>query len=279
MKNVYATLAEFKNYVTSRGSETYSDYADDLVIIQLLETASRYLDSQTSRFFYPVIETRHYDLPGDDELNFDVDVLEVITLLNGDGTSIAANEYNLYPKNYSPRYSLDLKDTSNIIWSYDADGNSDAVIALTSIEGFHDRYARDGWKLAGTLGAAITDTTSLTFTMTSGHTVAIGKIYRINNELYTVSGFSGDVITIEERGGSGSTAATHINGTTVYEWHPMEEARNACIEIANNAYRRRFGQSSTVNTETVTGAGVVLSPREIPVLAKDFIDTYRRRVL
>jgi hypothetical protein len=56
----------------------------------------------------------------------------------------------------------------------------------------------------------------------------------------------------------------------------MEEAHNAACEIANTAYRRRFGQS-TSNTETVTAAGIVLSPREIPAMAQEFIKTYQRR--
>jgi hypothetical protein len=55
----------------------------------------------------------------------------------------------------------------------------------------------------------------------------------------------------------------------------MDSCKLACLEIANNAYRRRFGQSSNSNTETITAAGVVLTPRDIPTVAMEFIGTYR----
>ena len=83
-----------------------------------------------------------------------------------------------------------------------------------------------------------------------------------------------NTVTVLQRGDNGSTAATASNGATVYVWQTMKACQNACIEIANSAYRRRYGQSATSNTETVTAAGVVLSPRDIPTMAKTFIAQY-----
>jgi hypothetical protein len=57
----------------------------------------------------------------------------------------------------------------------------------------------------------------------------------------------------------------------------MAEARNAVLEIANNAYQRRFGKS-TGESATVTAAGIVLSPRDIPAMAEAFIRNMRRIV-
>jgi hypothetical protein len=280
-RNSYATLAEYKNFVTARGQTPTTDATDDGVIEQILEAASRFLDSQTSRWFYPRIETRYHDLPGAaqfagvSELDFDADVLEILTLLNGDGTSIAAAEYNLRPKNESPKYGLRIKANSTLIWEFDSDGNWEKVLALTALFGYHNRYA-DAWKTGGTLGAAITDTTGLSATMAAGHTLASGQIWRVDNEIL-IGSVSTNTLTFVKRGDNGSTAATHLNGATVSIWQPMEEARNAVCEIANTAYRRRFGQSLS-NTETTTGAGVVLSPRDVPAMAAKFIATYRRYV-
>ena len=275
-RNAYATLLEFKNYWLDRGGENSVNARDDGVIDDLLESASRLIDSKTGRYFYPRIETRVYDTPAGKGFTFDTDLQAVITFLNGDAVSIASTEYNLLPHNYSPKFALKLKQNSTIIWEPDSNGDYEGVISLTGLFGYHPFYS-EAWKTGGTLGAAITDTTTLAFTMTAAHTLEVGQIVKIDNELLSLASISSNTITPTKRGDNGSTAATHSNGATVTIWQPMEEARNAVCEIANTAYRRRFGQS-TSNIETITGAGVVLSPREIPAMAQEFIKTYQRRV-
>lgn len=276
-RNTYATLAEYKSYVTSRGQAVTTDATDDAMIDQLLEASSRYVDGKTSRFFYPRIETCNYSLPVYGRgINFNADLLEVISFLNGDDVSIASTNYNLIPKNESPKFGLEVKQTSSLIFQSDSNGETEYVLDLTAYFGYHNRYA-DAWKSVGTLGAAITDITTLAFTMTAGHTVVVGKILKIENEIYIVDTVSTNTITPLKRGDNGSTAATHLNGTAVYSWQPMEDLRVSTLETAMQAYKRRFG-TSTSNSATVTGAGVVLSPRDIPTMTKDFITTYQRRV-
>jgi hypothetical protein len=276
-RNVYATLAEYKDFSTARNQTSNPDILDDGVIDGLLESASRYIDGKTSRFFYPRIETRIYSIPSDYDILLNADLQEVITFLNGDDTSIASTEYNLLPKNESPKYSLKMKQSSSIYLVYDSTGESEYVLDITAIFGYHNRYSQDAWQSAGTLGAAITSTSTLAFTMTAGHTLEVGKIVKINNELYTIATIATNTITPVKRGDNGSTAATHLNAAAVYVWQPMEDVRNAVLEIATQAYKRRFGQSNSSSAQ-VTGAGVVLSPKDIPTMAKDFIYTYQRRV-
>ncbi len=280
-RNTYATLPEFQAYFTARGQTITTNAADDVVIDGLLEQASRFLETKTSRWFYPRIETRYYDLPARGvhyvrDLYFDTDVLEIITFLNGDLTAIDATKYNLLPSNESPRYALQMKVSTTLIWQLDALGDWEGVLALTSYNGYHNHYAADGWKVGGTLGAAITDTTTLAFTASTGHSLAVGQVIKIGNELQIVGTVSSNTITPLSRGDNGSTAATHLISTVVYIWRPMEETRNAVMEIARTAYSRRFGKSSGA-TETITAAGVVLSPRDIPAMAEEFIKTYQRR--
>ena len=275
-KNTYATLAEYKEFSVARGQTASTETGDDVVIDQLLEQASRYIDSKCARWFYPRIETRYYSTPGVSELSLDADLLEVIELLNGEDTEIESTDYNLLPRNYSPKYSIELTDITSVVWESDSSGGTEFVIDLTGVFGFHDRYV-DGWTTAGTLGAAMSDTTTASLTMTAAHTVAIGEILRIDNELFIPSAVATNAVTLVARGDNGSTAATHSNGATVEVWQPMEEARNAVMETAMQAYKRRFGQS-TSNTSTITGAGVVLTPRDIPALTSEFIAMYRRFV-
>jgi hypothetical protein len=276
-RNVYATLAEFKNFFTARGGTPSTDATDDGVIEQLLEAASRFLDAKTGRAFYPSILTRQYDAPDGRIILFFTDVLEILSILNGDGTSVASTEYHLMPYDESPKWALRIKQTSTLIWEPDSDGQYEAVIDINAVEGYHPKYSSLAWASAGTLGAAIGDLTTLTFTMSAGHSVAAGRVLRIDNELFPVASVVTNTVTVIKRGDNGSTAAEHLINTTVYQWQPMEEARNAVCEIVNTAYRRRFGQ--TVSGEArVTAAGVVISPRDIPAMAQAFIQTYQRRV-
>lgn len=280
----YASLLDYKNFSRSRGgAELPADVHDDSVITQLLQAASRYIDSKTGRFFYPYVETVALDVPDsecEDARALDViDLLEVISLTNGDGVAVASTEYTLRmslkgnvrgtPYNY-----IRLKDNSTTYWATDGAGDSHDVIDLVYIRGYHNNYSQ-AWGTGSTLSAAISSTSTLSLSVTSTTNFKAGQVIRIDNELFTVSAVATG-LTVEKRGAFGSTAVTHLNGATITIWQPMDEIKQAVCEIVNNSYRRRFGQSQTANTETVTAAGVVLSPKEIPAMAAEFIGLYRR---
>ena len=272
--NSYATLQDFKNYWLSRGGENASDTRDDAVIESLLRTASRYIDSKTGRRFTPYIETRYFDVPSgqlDNRLLKTPDLLEVISITNGDGVTVPSTEYTLRPRNSSPRNGIRLIDNSTYYWTGDGAGDMHDVIAVNAVWGCHDRYSQ-AWLLGSTAAEAM-DATETGYDVTSGTLFGAGNLIRFDNELGYVSAVNTNTLTIT-RGENNSTAATHLTSINITIWQPMEEARNAVCEIANTAYRRRFGQS-TSNTETVTAAGVVLSPRDVPTMAYEFIQTYK----
>jgi len=274
--NSYATLQEFKNYWLDRGGDNSVNARDDGVIEQLLKTASRLIDSKTARHFVPYVETRYFDVPTEQSdlrvLNLDDDLLEVISIVNGDGVTIPSTEYTLRPRNRSPYLSIRLIDNSTYYWTSDGAGDTHDVIAVTAIWGFHDRYAQ-AWTLATTAAEAL-DTSETGYDVTDGTVFSAGNLIRFDNELGYVSSVATNTLTIQ-RGTNYSTAATHLTAINIYIWQPMEETRNAVCEIANTAYKRRFGQSLS-NTETITGSGIVLAPRDIPAMAQEFINTYRK---
>jgi hypothetical protein len=263
--NLYATLAEYKAYRVSRGQSASTDTIDDGVIVDLLEKASRYIDEQTTRQFYPTIETHLYNIPSDSCLWLDQDLLSVITLTNGDAVAITSTDYSLLSPNVTPHYAIKLKDISSVAWSANSDGSSEQVISVAAWWGYRKQFAQRAWLSVGTLGAAITDTTTLAFTMTAGHTVVVGQILKIDNEIYNVTTVSSNTVTPIVRGDNGSTAATHLNGASVYRW--VAEAKQETIELAVSAYERRFGKA-TGESATITAAGVVLQPRDVPEMVK-----------
>ena len=274
--NSYASLAEYKAYVTARGQSVTTDTADDAVVERLLKAASRYLDDATGRFFYPYIQTRYFSLPEEEAdgrtIIMDEDLLEVITLVNGDGTTIPSTEYTLRPRNNTPYLYLRLIDNSTYVWTADSAGSTVDVIAVTGIWGFHNRYTK-AWMLGSTANEAM-DATEMGYDVTSGTLFLIGDLIRFDNELGYVSGVSSNTLT-NTRGENGSTAATHLTGINVNIWQFMDEVKTATLETAMQAYKRRFGQSSS-NIQTVTAAGVVLTPRDIPAMAVEFIRTFRK---
>src|SRR3990172_7128676 len=159
--NLYATLAEYKAYSVARGQTATTDTTDDGVIVDLLEKASRDLDDMTGRQFYPTVETRLYDIPGDSELWLDGDLLSLTTLTNGDATVITTANYILRPNNHTPYYMVKLKGDSSVDWEADTDDDTEQVISVLGWWGYRRQYSQRAWQSIGTLGAAITDTTTL----------------------------------------------------------------------------------------------------------------------
>ena len=260
--NAYVTLAEFKAHHLPG---TATDTSDDGVINILLEAASRKVDEEIIRTFYPRVETRYFDIPDGRQLDVDDDLLEVITLTNGDDSTLASTEYNLVPKNFSPAYALKLKETSAYYWELDSYGNTEDVIDVSAIWGYHDRYSQRAWLTGSTVNESLT-ASDLTITMTSGTLFSAGQILRIENEIMIVSSVSTNDVTVMKRGDNGSTATTHASTTAVYIWQPMTQVKQAVMEMTIGAYKRKHGDNLT-DVSTVTAGGVLVTPRDIPAWA------------
>lgn len=273
--NSHATLTDFKNWLAVRGlaGTTGTDTSDDAVIENLLEAASRYVDG--SRTFYPRIETRNYCLPEDDELILDDDLLSVISVTDGSSTTMSSSDYHLLPVNSEPKFAIRIKDSSTKYWQTDADGSDEYVIALNGWWGYHERFTQRAWLSGGTLSAAITDTTTLAFSATTGHSLVAGNICKIDSEIYNIATTATNTITPIKRGDNGSTAATHLISSVVYVWQPMEDIQGAVLSIVGNMYANRSGQPSGGRV-SVTASGVVIRPEDVPPMAKMVIDHYRR---
>ena len=277
--NGLVTLAEWKNYKTAPGQTFTTDATDDAVIEDLIEGASRYFEGECAgRTFYPRVETRSYDVPENNWLFVDDDLLAVTTLTNGDDAAIASTEYTTRPHNYSPKYAIVIRDSSDTIWEWDSNSSSEAVIDVLGYWGYHDQYTLRAWKAGGTLNEATNlNASDLTFTMTAGHSVVAGNVIRCESELMIVTGVSTNDITVNKRGDNGSTAATHADGTAVTIWQAMDDVRQAVLEISRNSYSRRYGVNET-GAAIVSPGGVVVGPADVSEFAARTIRRLRRTV-
>lgn len=274
--NLYATLAEFQAWLTARGQTISTDSNDDAVMNGVLQRVSRWIDNKCVRNFYPRYETRKFDVPRDAQvsswpavfetarmLNMDDDLQELITLTNGDATTIPSSGYALLPVNESPKTCIQLINAATpYYWVMDQYGNAIGVLSVQGVWGYRRRYAQSAWILGGTLGAAITDTTGLTVTMSGGHSLLSQQIWKVDTEIFQGM-VSSNTLTLNMRGDNGSTPATHLINAPVYYWNVQDEIKEAALEITNSVYSARSGQVSSGKV-TVTAAGVVIRPEDIP---------------
>jgi hypothetical protein len=142
--NGYCDLDEFKAYATARGQTMSTSAADDANIDDIIESASRTIDTETMRTFYGRSEVRLFDVPDNSrELRVDDDLLAVDTLTNGDGTEITSTDYILLPANTSPKYVIKLKQSSAYYWTFDGNGNTEQVISVDGTWGYSSSAPAD----------------------------------------------------------------------------------------------------------------------------------------
>ena len=139
--NGYCTLAELK---AELAAETV-DSVDDAVLERIIEDASRAIDAYCGRQFYASTGSapRYYDVPDDEYLWLDADLLAAGSVWNGDGALISASNYSLFPRNSQSHNALALRKGSSVWWTTDANGNDDGVIAVSGSWGYVDRAATD----------------------------------------------------------------------------------------------------------------------------------------
>jgi hypothetical protein len=282
--NLYATVAEFKSWITQRGQTISSDTVDDITIGIILDSVCRYIDGETLRRFFPLVQTQLYDIPNvhnwhGNEIWLTDDLLSLTTFTNGDGTVISSSDYVLKSVNNPPYWSVGLRDTTSIGWEQDANGSNQQVLSLAGVWGYHDQYTTRAWSIGDTLKAAITDITGLTFTTVLSGKILPDMLVKIDSEFFNVASVSqnsgGDTVTVSARGENGSTAATHIIGATIYIWNVMSKIKTAVLTIAQSMYQERSGQVSGGKI-TVTAGGVVIRPEDVPPMAQKIIDDNRR---
>jgi hypothetical protein len=139
--NGYATREQFQNYIATYATGTTAEELnrianDNTFIDSVLTDASRMIDGETGRQFYISTGTHYYNYTPDREIFFDNDVVSVISVTNGDGTIVPSTEYNLFPLNGSPKYSISLKFYSTYFWLEDDDGNWEGVISIVLTQGY-----------------------------------------------------------------------------------------------------------------------------------------------
>ena len=286
--NEYVVLEDLKGALKTGTA----DVAADDLLAMYAGVASRIIDREASRVFYPRVETRLYDVPGGRKLMLDDDLMSVNSLTNGDDTSIASTEYMLHPASRTPKYALELYPGSTIAWQTDSSKAFDRqVIELDGVWCWHDE-----WSIAWDSVSQIADSGGITGTQV---TIAIadwdgedsygqlafsrGKLLRIEDEfLYVVSrgsadtGGAGNLTVI--RGVNGSTAAVHAENTVIEIYRPPGVVKMAAMRLALWLYKQR-SSSVDVDRPAVTADGVTVLPMALPKDVMSYISLVRRVIV
>lgn len=159
---------------------------DDAQVDRAIEQASIDVDSLCNRTFQPVMATRYFDWPSEQtprswRLWLDQYDLITPTQILSAGVVVPPTDYNLEPANEGPPYRyIETRLDQPSLW---AGGSTwQHAIAITGWWGYSDTQVP-----AGTLAAAIGDTTGTTVTVSDSSTVGVGDLLACGAERMTVT--------------------------------------------------------------------------------------------
>lgn len=280
---VYVTPAQVRRIL---GTNTQSTNDDD-ILLSFCEELSRKIDFECNRQFFPRYQTLLMDWPGTSfTLDLPDDLLQMITLTNGDGNVIpqttviggsTVKVQYLYPSFEYPKSKLEIGINSGIVFLFV--GTPQQAISINAIWGF-PAYENTGiWNT--TTPATVQDATGQNDTQATllvqtgnfyaGQTLYIESEFEIIQSVTT--GATNDVLTVT-RGQCGSTAAIHLNGTAIKQVLVHPSLFRAAERLVGWAYRKK--DDADYNTVGIRSFGTLVLPRVMPEDVTDILKNLRR---
>lgn len=266
----YITLEEVKrSFVNILASQ---DERNDK-LMTLIRMASRFIETELGfTYFYPVVETRYFDHPGDStKLDLDMWLLSVTTFTT-QNTNVSLTEGSDYylTRNHGHNqlpYNLIVMDQSgdypDLLWS-------DSLNKANAIAGVWG-YGNDTEDTGTTLSAAISSTTATTIAVTSGSAGQVGDTVLIDTEQMFISAILSNNWTVE-RGENGTTAATHTNGASISRYYPPADISLACGILAARLFHRGDTAWSDLVGPAETGLRYM---KPLPMEVERILDNYK----
>ncbi|MCF3101426.1 hypothetical protein IPZ58_07510 [Streptomyces roseoverticillatus] len=177
----YATREDVKEALDSKETARNNGRID-----RALESASRSVEGQLHRRFYPQTATRYWDWPNEQtarpwRLWLDESDLISVSALSSGGTTIDASAYILEPNRSGPPYSrIELKLSTSA--SFGGGSTHQRDITVTGLWG----YRNDEAFVADVDEAMTTTETDLDVTTSAG--IGVGSVLRVGSERLIVTG-------------------------------------------------------------------------------------------
>lgn len=254
--NSYVRLADLRTEVQGSGSGSSNDAA----MMRMAPRASRIVDEHCHRHFYSLkaqtllyperTRPEHID---QSRLWLPQDIVSITTLKvdqDCDGVfeiTLAAGTDYFDPYNHQqhePIQCLQLNTRGQLsAWPTDV-----RRIQLIGARGWSDETVA-----AGTLGAAIADTTGTGITLTAGHDVSRLDTIYIDDEAFDVVDLTTNTATVE-RAVNGTTAATHlINAPITRRRYPRPVELATAMQAARMLRELQTGYSGNVGNAEMAG--------------------------
>jgi hypothetical protein len=177
----YATREQIKAAANINGA------GEDARVDRLNESASRDIERELHRIFYPKIETRYYDWPdnrqGATSIYVDGDLRSVTTLAilaQGTPEAIAATDYFLSPANDGPPYNKIEIDTASDA-AFEVEESAQRNISVAGVWGF----SADS-EAAGALAEAL-DSSETDVDVTDSSKIGVGDLILVGTERMVVT--------------------------------------------------------------------------------------------
>ncbi len=244
-----ATLTELRQHLGFAESDT----AEDARLLAALEAASRTIERYTHRHYCPHRLTIAHDVePGNAAaILLQADLLELLSVLDGDGDSISLDALEVLPGGA-------LHRTDGEAFSYLT--SPDNAISITALWGYHPNWS-DAWDSSGdTVQESPLAADDVTITVADAGNFQVGHLLRIGSEYLRVLGIDSEnhVLTVA-RGVQGTSAAEHTSGSAIDFYQPPADVKQLCLQWARWLYKEADSE-----------------PGQIPALLLDSLDGLRR---
>ena len=250
-RGTYATVTQLKAQIKITAT------TDDVILLGMLETASRWIDDHCKRAFYAMTDTRYWnqdDVDYSDPLKLWVDDLLAVTSINLDndldGTyedTLAAGDYDLWPYHGYPKLAVMLNDETG---DYGEWPEGRKPIQIIGTWGYGDKASASPWLAVASVGTVAT-TTGTTLAVTNGADFEAGNTILVGTEQMYVTAIATNNLTVV-RGVNGTTAEIQAGAAMSKAQYP-ENVKQACIMIVGRLYKRSEGSFYTSISNPITG--------------------------
>lgn len=264
MANEYVWYADLKTYLGISGT------GDDTLLKSICTRASRVWDRLCRREFYESLGTERFDYSEPYRLRLDLDLLEVTTLTNGDGNTISASGFFLYPTRSYPKRWIELDRSGGTIFTYSATWQR--CIQVLAKWGYHSDYS-NAWVSSGdTVQSDPLAAGGTTLAVTAGTNFKVQQMLQIGSEQLYVSAISTNNLTVV-RAQNGTTDAAHAQNAAISIWQPDHDVQHWVLRLAAWLYKQK---DAPFEKSSMPSMGVVTVPADLPVDIKEAVKMYRR---
>lgn len=239
------TLAQLKRYLGVSTAIT----TDDALLTRLLIDAEQWAEQKAQRAMRPIIEARTFDYCDPQMLYFDDDLLEVVSITNGDGVAVTLTDLFYAPRRLYPKYVIGFETGASSVWTYST--TPENAISVTAAWGYHDDWSHawinslDEVEDAAGINASVT---TVTVSNVDGSNIdndsprfSAGMLIKVESEWMEVTAATNsttDSLTVK-RGARGSTAAIHAKDTPIYVFSPARNVVHAIMLYCQWRYQQK----------------------------------------